>query len=60
MKISHNLASISAWNSVSKNDNKLHKSVEKLSTGLKINRASDDASGLSISAKIGSQVNPMY
>ena len=30
MKISHNLASISAWNSVSKNDNKLHKSVEKL------------------------------
>ena len=60
MKISHNLASISAWNSVSKNDNKLHKSVEKLSTGLKINRASDDASGLSISAKMWSQVNPMY
>lgn len=57
MKISHNLASISAWNSVSKNDNKLHKSVEKLSTGLKINRASDDASGLSISAKMWSQVN---
>jgi flagellin len=39
-----------------KNKNSLSKTMERLSTGLKINRASDNAAGLSISEKLRSQV----
>ena len=49
MRINHNISSMITQNSLSGANNKLGKSLEKLSTGLRINRASDDAAGLSVS-----------
>lgn len=49
MIIAHNINSIKAGNSLDKANKKRSSAMEKLSTGLKINRASDDAAGLTIS-----------
>lgn len=46
-----NIASIQANNSLSKTNDRLAKSMEKLSSGLRINRSGDDAAGLAISEK---------
>ena len=45
MRINSNVTAMMSYNSLSKTDNAMGKNLEKLSTGLKINRASDDAAG---------------
>ena len=52
MVINHNMASIAANRSLGLNSESIQKNMEKLSSGMKINRASDDAAGLSVSEKM--------
>ena len=54
--VNTNTQSIFAQRALGKNTLNLQKSIEKLSTGSKINKAADDAAGLSISEKLTSQV----
>ena len=56
MKINANGSSIAAQESSTLTNNALKNSLEKLSSGLKINKASDDASGLAIADKLRTQV----
>lgn len=56
MVINHNTSAIFASRYEGMNASGLQKSMEKLSSGEKINRAGDDASGLSISEKMRSQI----
>lgn len=56
MIINHNLSSLFASKMEGLNSQALQKSMEKLSSGERINRAGDDASGLSISEKMRSQI----
>lgn len=56
MIISHNMSSIFAARQENLNAVDLQKSMEKLSSGQKINRAGDDASGLAVSEKMRSQI----
>jgi flagellin len=55
--INTNLASLFAQNSLSSAQNNLAQSVQRLSSGLRINSAKDDAAGLSISQNMQSQIN---
>ncbi|QWE29105.1 flagellin [Polynucleobacter sp. AM-7D1] len=55
--INTNLASLFAQNSLSNAQNSLATSVQRLSSGLRINSAKDDAAGLSISQNMQSQIN---
>ena len=56
MIINHNLSAMFADRSLKVTDNYLTKNMEKLSSGLRINRAGDDASGLAVSEKLRSQI----
>jgi len=56
MIINHNLSSMYANRQLKVNDSNVQKDLEKLSSGLKINRAGDDASGLAVSEKMRSQI----
>ncbi len=56
MRVYHNVPALFAYNSVSATNNSLQKSIQKLSTGLRINSAADDAAGLAISEKMRAQV----
>lgn len=56
MRINHNISALNAWRALSQTDNAMTKSLEKLSSGLRINRAADDAAGLAISEKMRGQV----
>ena len=56
MIINHNLTSLSAVNAARITHNMLQKSVQPLATGLRINSAADDASGLAIAEKMRSQI----
>ncbi len=56
MIIQHNMSAMIAGNANNKNVTGLKKRTEKLSTGYKINRAADNASGLSVSEKMRSQI----
>jgi flagellin len=56
MIINNNLSAIFADRSLKVTQSNLTKSMEKLSSGLRINRAGDDASGLAVSEKMRSQV----
>ncbi len=49
MQINTNLAANNSYRSLSNTQTDLGKSLEKLSSGLRINRASDDAAGLALS-----------
>ena len=57
MRINHNISAMNANRNLGTNVNALGKSTEKLSSGLRINRAGDDAAGLSISEKMRGQIN---
>ncbi|WP_276543272.1 flagellin [Nesterenkonia massiliensis] len=57
MQINTNVAALNAHRNLSNTQNALSSSLEKLSSGLRINRAADDAAGLSISEGLRSQVN---
>ena len=56
MIINHNLSAMFADRSLKVTQTYLNKSMEKLSSGLRINRAGDDASGLAVSDKLRAQV----
>lgn len=56
MKINYNVSAIIANNSLKINDNKLTTSLERLSSGYKINHAKDDAAGLAISRRMNAQI----
>src|SRR5659263_279081 len=56
MRINHNIPALNTYNQYSKNIVNSSKSMAKLSSGLRINRAADDAAGLSISEKMRSQI----
>jgi len=56
MIINHNLSAMFANRQVKFNEIDLNKDIEKLSTGMRINRAGDDASGLAVSEKMRSQI----
>ncbi|WP_319002906.1 flagellin [Desulfurispirillum indicum] len=53
----NNLPSLNAQNNLRVNSSALSNSIERLSSGLRINRASDDASGLAISEKMRGQIS---
>ena len=55
LRINTNIAALSAHSNLKKTDSALSKSLERLSTGLRINRSADDAAGLSIANVLKSQ-----
>jgi flagellin len=55
-RINHNIPALITGNSLRSVERDLSKSLEKLSTGLRINRAADDAAGLSVSEQLRTQV----
>ena len=57
MRINHNMSAIFANRQMQKVAVRLDKSIEKLASGEKINRAGDDASGLAVSEKMRTQIN---
>ncbi len=56
MIINHNMSALFAQRQLGVNDMMAQKSSEKLSSGLRINRAGDDASGLAVSEKLRAQI----
>ncbi|MBU5594113.1 flagellin Hag [Amphibacillus sp. MSJ-3] len=56
MRINHNIAALNTHRQLTGNTNGVQKSLEKLSSGLRINRAGDDAAGLAISEKMRGQI----
>ena len=56
MIINHNLSAMFADRSLKVTQTSLSKEMEKLSSGMRINRAGDDASGLAVSEKLRSQI----
>ena len=57
MIINHNMASLNTLNSLNSNNTTMQKSLAKLSSGLRINTAADDAAGLAISEKMRGQIS---
>ncbi|TDX58901.1 flagellin [Orenia marismortui] len=56
MRINHNISSMNALRQLHTTSNAMSKSMEKLSSGYRINRAADDAAGLAISEKMRGQI----
>ena len=56
MIINHNISALNAHRQLGVNTGAVQKSLEKLSSGLRINRAGDDAAGLAISEKMRGQI----
>ena len=56
MVIQHNIPALQSYNIVNNTSNNLQKAIQKLSSGLRINSAADDAAGLAISEKMRAQV----
>lgn len=56
MRIYHNISALTAWRNLYTTDNKLSRSMERLSSGLRITRAADDVAGLAISEKMRGQI----
>ncbi|GED67578.1 flagellin [Brevibacillus reuszeri] len=59
MIIQHNMSAINTHRQLGVNGGNLGKNVEKLSSGYRINRAADDAAGLSISERMRAQIRGM-
>lgn len=60
MIINHNMSAIFANRQLRANDLAINKDMQKLSSGLRINRAGDDASGLAVSEKMRAQIRGLY
>ncbi len=56
LRINQNIAAMNSYRNLSNTDNQMSKSLEKLSSGFRINRAADDAAGLAISEGLRAQV----
>jgi flagellin len=59
MRINHNISAMITQSSLYQADKSMGKSLEKLSTGLRVNRSSDDAAGLAVSERMRSQIKGM-
>ncbi|WP_312430321.1 flagellin N-terminal helical domain-containing protein [Lacrimispora sp.] len=59
MRIQHNIAALNAHRQLGNNNSTVSKSLEKLSSGYRINRAGDDAAGLAISEKMRAQITSL-
>ena len=57
MKINSNINAYVAANALSKNQRVMDTAMERLSTGLRINSAADDAAGIAIASRMTSQIN---
>jgi flagellin len=56
MRINHNISALTALHQLNSTDSKLETSLERLSSGLRINSAADDAAGLAITQKMNTQI----
>lgn len=56
MRINHNIAALTAYRNMTITGNMITRSIERLSSGLRINRAADDPAGLAISEKMRAQI----
>ena len=56
MIINNNISSLTATNALAKTEASMNKSIQKLSSGMRINKAADDAAGLAVSEKMRSQI----
>lgn len=56
MRINNNLAALNAWRNLTISGENMQKSLERLSSGYRINRAADDAAGLAVSEKMRAQI----
>jgi flagellin len=56
LRINQNIAAMNSYRNLSVTDSQMAKSLEKLSSGFRINRAADDAAGLSVSEGLRAQV----
>ena len=56
MIINNNISSLTATNGLAKTEASMNKSIQKLSSGMRINKAADDAAGLAVSEKMRSQI----
>lgn len=56
MRINHNIAALNTYRQLTIGNSNAAKNMEKLSSGLRINRAGDDAAGLAISEKMRGQI----
>jgi flagellin len=56
MIINHNISALNSYRNLSDVNERVNKSMEKLSSGVRINRAGDDAAGLAISEKMRGQI----
>jgi flagellin-like hook-associated protein FlgL len=57
LTVNNNIAAMNSYRNLSVTDNSMSKSLEKLSSGFRINRAADDAAGLAISEGLRSQIS---
>jgi len=56
MRINHNISAMITQTALANNNSSMSKSLEKLSTGLRVNRAQDDAAGLAVSEQMRTQI----
>jgi len=56
MIINHNISAMNSYKNLTGTNNKINSSLQKLSSGLRINKAGDDAAGLAISEKMRGQI----
>ncbi len=56
LRVNTNIAALNAYRNLSVTDGAMNKSLEKLSSGFRINRAADDAAGLAISEGLRAQI----
>ena len=59
LRIQNNVEAFNAWRNLSMSSTGLSKSMERLSSGYRINRAADDAAGLAISEKLRAQIHSL-
>ena len=59
MVVKNNMSALSTLNTLNKNTNALSKSLQKVSSGMKINSAADDASGYAISERMRVQIRSL-
>jgi flagellin len=57
MRVNNNIYAQNSYRNLSNTNNSLGKAIEKLSSGLRINRAADDAAGLGVSEKLRAQIS---
>ena len=57
MSVNTNISSLNAQNNLARSQSKLATAIERLSSGMRINSAKDDAAGLAISTRFTTQIN---